>query len=117
HFAVSCALTEVVGSSLAEAAGLFKEQRDARPGGSGFSFVDLNADLAGVALAMQLKKGRITLETLEKKYRVGDFLPDHTGLREGLSAAQFARDYGDVNDQRFRAELEKIRKRIAALYR
>src|SRR5439155_12630756 len=70
HFVVSCALVAVVGESLAEAAGLFKEQQDARPGGSGFSFVDLNADLAGVALAMRLKRGGISLEMLEKSYRV-----------------------------------------------
>jgi hypothetical protein len=115
HFVVSCALVEVVGEPLAEAAGLLKEQQDARPGGSGFSFADLNADLAGIALAMRLKKGGISLEMLEKRYRVADFLPDHAGLREGLSAEQFARDYGDVNDRRFRAELEKLRKGIAAL--
>ena len=79
-------------ASAAEAAGLFKEQQDARPGGSGFSFADLNADLAGVALAVRLKRGGITLEKLEKKYGVADFLPNHAGLREGLSASQFAQD-------------------------
>jgi len=117
HFVVSCALVEVVGESLAEAAGLFKEQQDAQPGGSGFSFADLNADLSGVALATRLKKGKLSLERLEKQYHVADYLPDHARLREGLSAAQFARDYGDVNDRRFRVELERLRKGIAALYK
>jgi hypothetical protein len=40
-----------------------KEQMDAQPGGSSFSFADLNADFAGVAFAVQLKKGTIKLDT------------------------------------------------------
>ncbi len=62
HFVVSCGLTEVVGPALAEAAGLLKEQLDAQPGGSGFSFADLSADLAGIAFATRIKKGDLSLE-------------------------------------------------------
>jgi hypothetical protein len=115
HFVVSCALVEVVGAPLAEAAGLYKEQRDSRPGGSGFSFADLSADLAGVTLAVRLKKGTVPLETLAKQYRVDDYLPDPRGLREDLPAEQFAKDYGGLSDRRFLAEVEKIRGRIADL--
>jgi hypothetical protein len=112
HFAVSCTLTQLFGASLAEAAGLLKEEKDMLPGGSGFSFADLAADLAGVTFAVRLKEGRLSLQTLEKQFQVKDFIPDPTGLREGLTAAQFTRDYGSLADKRFKDELEKVRRRV-----
>jgi hypothetical protein len=115
HFVVSCALTEIVGEQLAEAAGVLKEQLDAQPGGSGFSFGDLNADLAGVAFAVRVKKGEIGLKKLASDFTVKDYLPDAIDLREGLSAETFAKDYGSVVDIRFKAEVDLIRKRIQAL--
>jgi hypothetical protein len=115
HFVVSCFLTEFVGAELAEAAGILKEHLDSQPGGSGFSFGDLNADLAGVELARRLRKSNLALEALAKGFTVKDYLPDARGLREDLSAEQFARDYGSATDERFKAEVAGIRKRIAAL--
>jgi hypothetical protein len=115
HFVVSCTLTEVVGAQLAEAAGILKEQLDSQPGGSGFSFGDLSADLAGVTFAVRVKKGEIALKGLAAGFTVNDYLPDAAGLREGLSAEAFAKDYGSVSDRRFKAEVDKIRRRIQAL--
>jgi hypothetical protein len=115
HFVVSCTLTQVVGEPLAEAAGLFKEQLDSQPGGSGFSFADLSADLAGVAFAMRLQRGQLSLEKVASGFLVTDFVPDAKGLREGLSAEQFARDYGSTDDKRFQRELAGLRQRIRDL--
>jgi hypothetical protein len=115
HFMVSCFLTEVVGEGLAEAAGILKEQMDARPGGSGFSFADLNADFAGVAFAVRLKKGILKLDTLADKFAVEDFLPRADGLSDGISQEEFAREYGTVSDPRFKEMTAKIRQRIEAL--
>ncbi len=114
HFVVSCTLAELAGPSLAEAAGLLKEQKDML-GTSGFSFADLATDLAGIAVAVRLKKGGVTLEALEKGYRVADFLPDPAGLREGLSAGQFAKEFGSFSDKRFVAEVDRLRRRVADL--
>lgn len=114
HFVVSCLLTEVVGEQLAEAAGLLKEQMDAQPGGSGFSFGDLCADYAGVAFAVRLKKGVVKLDALDG-FVVTDFLPKASDLPEDLSQAAFVRDYGSVSDPRFRAMQTKLRQRIDAL--
>jgi hypothetical protein len=116
HFVVSCALTEALGAALAETAGLLKEQLDARPGGSGFSFADLSADLAGIAFASRVKKGDLSLEMLTRRFEVKAYLPDPMGLREGLSAEQFARDFGSLEDERFKKELAGIRKRVDQLY-
>lgn len=116
HFVVSCALTEAIGAALAESAGLLKEQLDARPGGSGFSFADLSADLAGIALATRVKNGELSLEELARRFEVTAYLPDPKGSREGLSAEQFARDFGSLEDERFKKELAGIRKRVEDLY-
>jgi len=115
HFTVSCTLTQVFGALLAEQAGLLKEQLDMQPGGSGFSFGDLSADLAGIEFASRLQKGTLKLERLAQQLRPADYLPDPAGLREGLSAEQFARDYGSLADKRFRTELERLRQRILDL--
>jgi hypothetical protein len=115
HFVVSCFLVETVGEQLAETAGILKEQMDARPGGSGFSFGDLSADLAGVTFAVRLKKGDVKLAGLVDGFTVGDYVPKANDLPEGLSEEKFAKDYGSVADKRFLAEVSKIRKRIDAL--
>jgi hypothetical protein len=115
HFAVSGALTAAAGPRAAEAAGLRKEQLDARPGGSGFSFADLSADYAGVAFAQELLKEGRTLAEVARSFAVADFASPPAGLPEGLSEKEFARQYGSVRDERFRRKQEEIRKLIRAL--
>jgi hypothetical protein len=114
HFVVSCALTQVVGPTLAETAGLLKEQKDSQDG-TGFSFIDMLANLSGIHLGKQLKKGNVTLAQLETKFRVTGLLPDIMGLREDMQAADFAKLYGGFGDKRFLAEMERLRKRIRKL--
>lgn len=115
HFVVSCTLTGLLGPALAEAAGLLKEQRDMLPGGSGFSFADLCADLAGVTFANWLRqKGTIPAD-LATTFTVANFMPDIKGLREGLSQEAFAKSYGSVSDERFLTEKQALLKRIQAL--
>lgn len=115
HFVVSCALTAVGGPEAAEAAGLLKEVLDARPGGSGFSFCDLSADMAGVAFARQLLASPALLERVQKSFTVADYALPPAGLVEGLSEAQFIRRYGSTDDERFLKEQEALRRRVLAL--
>ena len=115
HFAVSGALTAMSGAKLAESAGILKEQLDMQPGGSGFSFVDLLADLAGIAFANHLQRDPKRLDKLSGSFRVIDFLPAFQGLREGLSREEFTRDFGTVSEERFRKELDALRKRVDSL--
>jgi hypothetical protein len=114
HFVVSAALTVGIGRRGAETAGLLKELADARRG-SGFSFADLAADLAGIRLATQLRAGKIDLKQLAEQFTVSDFLPAINDLPEGLSAAKFAERYGSTTDKRFIAEMDKLRRSIAEL--
>lgn len=115
HFVVSCALTEIVGATLAEQIGVLKEEYDMLPGGSGFSFADLAADLAGIDFALRLKHSEISLKAIQEQFQVMDFVPPLKDLREGLTLKQFARNYGSTPDKRFRAAVGTLRKRIEAL--
>lgn len=114
HFSVSAALTAVTGPTAAESAGVLKEVMDSR-GGSGFSFADLSADFAGIALARRLldKPGR--LADIEKSFRIGDYALSPRGLPEGMQAADFAKKYGSLKDERYLRLQEGIRKRIGGL--
>ena len=114
HFAVSVALTEIVGAGLAELAGVSKELSDMK-GTSGFSFIDLCLDLAGIEFATRIQKSPTLLDKLAKEFTVSDYAPDIAGLREDLNEATFKRDFGDVGDARYKEQVEDLRKRVAAV--
>ncbi len=101
HFAVSAALTAVAGPEAAESAGVLKEWLDAH-GGSGFSFADLSADFAGIAFARRLLDRPGRLADIEKSFRLADYALSPRGLPEGLTAAEFVKQYGSLKDERFR---------------
>jgi hypothetical protein len=115
HFGVSAALTAVNGEKAAEAAGILKEMLDSRRGGSGFSFADLAADLSGIAFAAQMLKSPEDLARVASGFTVADHALPPDGLPEGLTQAEFARQYGSTSDERFTSRLESIRKRVGAL--
>ena len=75
HFAVSAALAVLVGPQAAEQVGVAKEISDSR-GGSGFSFSDLLADIAGIEFASAIVTGRLPLSRVESGFFAQDFLPD-----------------------------------------
>ncbi len=114
HFAVSAALAVLIGPQNAEAAGVVKEISDSR-GGSGFSFADLSADIAGIQFARAVGEGRAPLARLEKGFLVRDFLPDPSGLKEGIAWGDFVESYGFPPDARLTRERESLLKRILAM--
>ena len=116
HFWVSAAIASIAGPAAAEAAGVAKELRDAN-GGSGFSFCDLCADLAGISLAERLQSGRVTFSALQRRFQVDRYLPPIDDLVEGLAQREFAERYGSTSDRRFLDERQKILDRIAKLRR
>lgn len=115
HFAVSAALTAAAGPEAAEGAGVLKELLDTRGGGSGFSFADLAADLAGVAFARRLLDQPGRLAGIEKGFALADYTLSPKDLPEGMTSAEFVKKYGSTKDERFRRMQTDIRKRIAAL--
>lgn len=114
HFVVSAALAALVGSDAAEAVGVAKELADSG-GRSGFSFVDLSADLSGVAFALRVLDGKLTMPDIAQGFAVNDYLPEPGNLPEGLAREVLTDRYGPPNDARFMAEKENIRRLILAL--
>ncbi len=113
HFFVSAGLASLAGPEIAESIGLLKEFKDAG-GGSGFSFADLCADLAGVAFVKHLQSAA-GFEAVVKSFSVTAYLPPVNKLPEGLQMPQFQTSYGSPSDPRFRAEMDKLRERVRTL--
>ncbi len=114
HFVVSCALASLTGRSAAEMVGILKEMRDSQTG-SGFSFVDLSADLAGTTFAEHVADAKIPLATLADSFRVEAYLPEDGDLEEGISWKDFLERYASAHDARFLREQAAIRQRVLML--
>jgi hypothetical protein len=116
HFLVSAALSTLTGEDVSNAVGLLKEQLDAAKGGSGFSFADLAADLAGTRFAQRATNTNddawLLQDHVSQPISVADLLPAPGGLAEGLSDAEFREHYGSVDDPRFREATADIKRRL-----
>jgi hypothetical protein len=114
HFILSAALSAMMGAQSAAQLGVAKELADSQ-GGSGFSLADLSADLAGIAFAEHLKTLNEAGASRLAEFKVDDFVPDPSGLAEGLSRAEFESRYGSASDARFRRLLTELRGQIQRL--
>lgn len=110
HIALSAAITSARDTRLATALGLWKELHDSLPGGSGWSFVDLAADRAGIRLAAAAK-GRHwqDLRTGLAAVEADQLYPSALlALPEALPDPDFRRRYGGLADPRMRAMTDRI---------
>lgn len=87
HFLVSAAVSSIADPELAKAVGLQKEVSDS-DGGSGFSFIDLAADYAGIQLAtyateneLQAKQVQYYLAAVKDE---NEYMPAIEKLAEGI---------------------------------
>lgn len=118
HLTTSAAITASAGAGVAGILSNSKETYDARYR-SGFSFSDLTANSAGVALgnaatndatealALQQRLAHATLET--------DYMPPVARDLTGLNEADFSEQYRDRNSQAYLDRVAAIDKEIAAL--
>ncbi len=114
HFVVSAALTELFGEAGAELVGLAKELADSKTE-SGFSFVDLAVDLAGIEFAAMLRKEPKRLAELAIDFEVKAYIPEIKKLVEGLSEAKFQSDFGGSTDVRFKDAVAELKKGVKEL--
>jgi hypothetical protein len=116
HFLVSALLVLEGTSPLAQVVGVTKEVRDSRPGGSGFSFADLAADLAGTRLGEQAQRDPATLAArLAAGVGEAALLPSLAGLPEGVDSATFQRVYGGVDGAQTARLRGEVTRRVDAL--
>jgi uncharacterized protein YfiM (DUF2279 family) len=111
HWALSAALSVSLGTDIGRAMGEWKELSDSRPGGSGFSFVDLAADRAGLAFARRATDPA-TSATTANRLRVADgeyLLPVRAlALSEGLSERAFVAGFKATDSAQFAAAKSRI---------
>lgn len=118
HFMLSAVLTTSGGIKLADVMGQEKELRDAQTK-SGFSFIDLAADRAGMRFSEQATRSPESAKALQvfmadiKDYAA--FMPDVHDLPEKLTQSQFTQRYDVVGSTAYKAALQQIDDRINAL--
>lgn len=116
HWSLSAALAVAFGDDFGKAMGEWKELADSRPDGSGFSFVDLSADRAGLAAARAaIDPARADAVTTRlRSASQNDLLPLRAlALSEGLSEAEFVRTYKAIDSAEFAAAKARIDRVIA----
>jgi hypothetical protein len=114
HYMLSAALTVHLGAAAAEQAGLLKEVSDSE-GKSGFSFIDLTADLSGIAFAEAIRNKQIPLDKLTDTFPAVRFFPEISDLQENIPAKDFEKSFGSLEDERFQKEFQKLKTRVQSL--
>jgi hypothetical protein len=119
HFLITAAMKLLANEPLSDRVGLFKEKLDARRGGSGFSFTDVLANMAGMRLALGAvaneDSARRLQATLAQGFRVDDFFPQAEDLPEGIPASRLLSDYGGVGGPGYLKVMEEIQRRLDRL--
>ena len=118
HFIFSAAIKILSEQGLSIAIGEFKELMDRSDDGSGYSFVDLAADFAGVEFAVaatSLASASSVQNILAGKTDEGLFFPDIMGLPEGLSKSDFIREFTEVDSPKYLKLVRSINQRITEL--
>lgn len=117
HFIVSAGLYAARTGATAFGLGELKELLDSNPGGEGFSFDDIAADLAGARFAQTFlgappAQWPALLSMIDDER---DVLPALDGLPSGLSDAEFRARFGNVDSPAYQAEIAEIEGRISAM--
>ncbi|GGW80217.1 hypothetical protein [Alteromonas halophila] len=115
HFIISGALKLLSQDDISLAIGEFKELMDRAMGGSGYSFVDLSADMAGVAFANVATDPAYAAHVQSVIINASDesvIMPEIDGLPEGFSKQQFEAQYGQVDSPAYRQQVARINARL-----
>ena len=117
HFWVSAALTVLSNKKRSTTVGIAKEMKDATPGGSGFSFVDLMADFAGNRFAEAATRNQQSARDMQlridNEIRTSEFLPGIEGLPEGIPNDEFQKEYGGLGGSKTNSIVKEIMNRLA----
>lgn len=118
HYLLSALVSSQAGSRAANAIGLFKEVLDSTPGqqGSGFSFNDIAADLAGSRLGARARQEPVRLQFQAAEAREdGDWMPDVRDLPQFMSAEAFRQQFGGPGSPAFDRMWNDIQQRVDRL--
>lgn len=116
HYLVSAGLSAMGSTTWSRAIGLEKELRDS-DGGSGFSFVDLMADMSGNKLAeaaFSSSTAALLQAKLKKISSENEIMGNIEGLQENLSKKEFRMEYGNTSSEEYVRIIREIRRRVIA---
>ena len=100
---------------LSRAIGVYKEVDDAR-GGSGFSFNDMAANLAGTRFGEMAMRAPVELQALVAAgVTDDDLMPAWDDLPQFMPEAEFLHRYGGVGAPPYQAMMAEIDRRVGAL--
>lgn len=116
HLASMAALTSSTKAEVAEMLSTTKEAYDARYS-SGFSFSDITANIAGVALGKLATENVSTAHLLQQRLALlqseDEYIPQSLSNRDGLSETEFANQYTDRSSTGY---LQRIQELEALIY-
>lgn len=115
HFIISGALKLLSQEGISLAIGEFKELMDRAMGGSGYSFVDLSADMAGVAFANAATDPLRAAQVQTAIINADDesaIMPSIDGLPEGFTKQEFEQQFGQVDSPRYQQQVKRIEARL-----
>lgn len=118
HFIFSAAIKLLSDQGVTVAIGEFKELMDRVVSGSGYSFVDLAADKAGVKFADYLTDpdtAKAAQSNLSIASNEAVFFPQVKDLPEGLKTDAFKQTFKTVDSPEYRAMIDEIKGRVARL--
>jgi hypothetical protein len=118
HFVSSAAMTASVGPDIASLLATSKEAHDARYR-SGFSFSDLTANMAGVALGKAATQDAASARRLQqavaRSTAESDYMPTVSRDNAGLSEEDFLQQFQDRNSPAYLERLRAIDAQLATL--
>ena len=117
HFIASATMAAAGHDTLAGLIGLYKETSDAK-NGSGFSFTDLTANLAGIRF------GKMAVNSPADARKLQDFvaqtpdesvyMPNVRSLPQNLTSSEFEKRFGGTDSPAYQKIMQEIERRIAA---
>lgn len=117
HFLTSAAMTVSSSSKLARSMGMAKEMEDAQTG-SGYSFVDISANEAGIRIAEFAISGPVNARLLQQRMKhishENQFMPDIDELPEKMNAETFRNRFHSPHSSAFAQIIQRIESRIDA---
>ncbi len=115
HLVSIAAITASAGAEFAELLATTKEAYDARYR-SGFSFSDLTANIAGVALASlatrDVETAILMQERLSNLQNETDYMPEVGSNRDGLSETEFNAIFQDRNSTEYQYRVQEIEEQV-----
>lgn len=120
HFIYSATLHVLGSQRLSSAVGEAKELLDSLKGGSGFSFVDLLADRAGIRFARLAVATPESARALQQFFSTAErtepeLFPSKSRLPEGLPQEMFEQQYQSIDSAVYQQMVAEIDRRLNAL--